>query len=345
LAKIISFFNNKGGVGKTTTSCNVAAGLSQYLDKKVLYVDLDPQCNATLLILGEERVSDVYWNYPGDTQTILEVVNPIIDDETSIDFSESNIFKGKNRFGVDIIMGHPRLSSIEDRLGEAWVKVQGGEIGALRRTNWCNDLVARVRDDYDYIVIDLGPSLGALNRSALIASDYFVSPMSIDIFSIIGLKNIREWIDDWSAKYQRGITNLSETRGAEILDRYPIETKIRILNGCLGYTTQTYASRKSKSGEKRPTKAYEKILEKFDEEFIENLGDFIASPSKNGNHILGQIPNMFSLAPLAQSNASPIRDLKSSDGIFGAHYSQSKEYSAIFDKVSENIDMRAGGTN
>jgi cellulose biosynthesis protein BcsQ len=343
LAKVISFFNNKGGVGKTTTSCNVAAGLSQHLNKKVLYLDLDPQCNATLLILGDEKISDVYWNYPVNAQTILKIVNPIIDDETSIEFSEDNILKGGNRFGVDIIMGHPRLSSIEDRLGEAWVKVQGGEIGALRRTNWCKDLVSRLRDSYDYIIIDLGPSLGALNRSALIASDYFVSPMSIDIFSIIGLKNIRDWIDDWSAKYQRGINNLKETRGADILDRYPIETKIRILNGCLGYTTQTYASRKSRSGEKRPTKAYEKILNKFDEEFIENLGSFLVTSSKGGNHILGQIPNMFSLAPLAQSNAAPIRDLKSSDGIFGAHYSQSKEYSAIFDGVSENIDMKVGG--
>lgn len=297
MAKVISFFNNKGGVGKTTTSCNVAAGLSQYLRKKVLYLDLDPQCNATLLILGEEKVSDVYWNYPGDTQTILEIVNPIIDDETSIGFSNDNIFKEGNRFGVDIIMGHPRLSSIEDRLGEAWVKVQGGEIGALRRTNWCKDLISRLRDYYDYIIIDLGPSLGALNRSALIASDYFVSPMSIDIFSIIGLKNIREWIDDWSAKYQRGITNLEETRGGDVFARYPIETDIRILNGCLGYTTQSYASRKNKGGEKRPTKAYEKILDKFDEEFIANLGDFLAPSSECGNHILGQIPNMFSLAP------------------------------------------------
>ncbi len=343
MAKVISFFNNKGGVGKTTTSCNVAAGLSQHLGKKVLYLDLDPQCNATLLILGEEKVSDVYWNHPGKTQTILEVVNPILDDEVSIGFNENIVFQEENRFSTDLVMGHPRLSSIEDRLGEAWGKIQGGEIGAVRRTNWCNDLISRLRSSYDYIIIDLGPSLGALNRSALIASDYFVSPMSIDIFSIIGLKNIRNWIDDWSTKYQRGINNLQETRGCEVFDEYPIEAEVRILSGCLGYTTQTYASRRKKGGEKRPTKAYEKILNTFDDEFVSNLGAFLATPSKEGNHILGQIPNMFSLAPLAQSNSAPIRDLKSSDGIFGAHYSQSKEYAAIFDRVSENIDERCGG--
>jgi cellulose biosynthesis protein BcsQ len=345
LAKVISFFNNKGGVGKTTTSCNVSAGLSQHLGRKVLYIDLDPQCNATLLILGESKVYDIYWNYPGVTKTILEVINPIIDDETSIRFECSSVSKEQNRFGVDLIMGHPRLSSIEDRLGEAWVKVQGGEIGALRRTNWCNDLVSRLRDEYDYIIIDLGPSLGALNRSALIASDYFVSPMSVDIFSIIGLRNIKEWVDDWSLKYKRGITNLKETRGDIIFSCYPIEPKIKILTGCLGYTTQTYASRKNKGGEKRPTKAYEKILDQFDTEFSKNIGVFLAESSKSGNHVLGQIPNMFSLAPIAQTNASPIRDLKSSDGIFGAHYSLAKEYANIFDSVAENIDSNAGGKN
>ncbi len=345
MAKVICFFNNKGGVGKTTTSCNVAAGLSQHLQKRVIYIDLDPQCNATLLILGEDKVSDIYWNSPGNTKTIYDAVSPIIDDETTIQFDTKDIYREDNRFGVNLVMGHPRLSSIEDRLGEAWVKVQGGEIGALRRTNWCNDLVLRLRDSYDYIIIDLGPSLGALNRSALIAADYFVSPMSIDIFSIIGLRNIKDWVDDWSAKYTRGITNLEETRGDDIFNKYNIEKEIKILTGCLGYTTQSYSSRKNKGGEKRPTKAYEKILEKFDEEFLENIGGFLAPLSKNKKHVLGQIPNMFSLAPIAQSNASPIRDLRSNDGIFGAHYSQSKEYAKIFDKVSENIDGNAGGQN
>ena len=343
MAKIISFFNNKGGVGKTTTSCNVAAGLAQHLRKKVLYIDLDPQCNATLLILGEEKISDSYWDNPKSAKTILNIINPIIDDETSITFKDEDILTDSNRFGVHLIMGHPRLSTIEDRLGEAWVKVQGGEIGALRRTNWCNDLLSRVRDHYDYVIIDLGPSLGALNRSALIASDYFVSPMSVDIFSIIGLRNIKEWVEDWSVKYQRGITNLEETRGQDVFHSFPIEKRVKILSGCLGYTTQTYASRKNKSGEKRPTKAYEKILEQFDKEFSENIGLFLAEGSRKDNHVLGEVPNMFSLAPIAQSSASPIRDLKSSDGIFGAHHFQAKEYSNIFDKIAENIELNAGG--
>ena len=212
MAKAICFFNNKGGVGKTTTSTNVAAGLARKYDKRVLYIDLDPQCNSTLLIAGEEFVAERYWEQPDTSRTILDIVQPILDDEPSIDFKHEYILKYPNRFGVDLIMGHPRLAAIEDRLGEAWAKVPGGEVGALRKTNWCNKLISDVNDQYDYILIDLGPSLGSLNRSALIASDYFITPMSVDVFSIIGLKNIKSWLDDWSAKYIRGVTYFIEQR-------------------------------------------------------------------------------------------------------------------------------------
>ncbi|CAH6891490.1 Helicase DnaB [Vibrio chagasii] len=339
MAKTICFFNNKGGVGKTTTSTNVAAGLSQFSDKRVLYIDLDPQCNSTLVILGEEKVTENYWSNPDDAKTILDVVEPILDDEPSIFFEPNVINKSFNRFGVDLIMGHPKLSTLEDRLGEAWVKIQGGDIGPIRKTNWCYDLLKKVENQYDYIIIDLGPSLGALNRSALIACDYFITPMSIDVFSIVGLRNIHSWFGGWFKKYERGIENLTIDRGENFLDRFNIKTELTIDKGCLGYTSQSYSSRKNSNGEKRPTKAYESILAQFDEEFLSNIGPFFHS-STGGNPVLGQVPNMFSIAPIAQKNCSPIRGLKSNDGIFGAHYSQAKEYAKIFDGISQELVNR-----
>jgi cellulose biosynthesis protein BcsQ len=343
MAKVISFFNNKGGVGKTTTSTNIAAGLTQKFGKKVLYIDLDPQCNSTLLITGEENVTDTYWVNPGKTKTILDVVAPLLEDEPSIAFSMGMVNKNYNRFGVHILMGHPKLSAIEDRLGEAWVKVTGGEIGALRKTNWCNALITNLRDEYDYIFIDLGPSLGSLNRSALIASDYFVTPMSVDIFSIIGLRNISDWLTDWIARYERGISNLVLNGQINFLDKYPVRNSIPIKQGCIGYTTQSYATRKNKDGERRPIHAFEVILSQFSIEFYANLGKFIPDYIDRNNLVLGDIPNMFSLAPLAQKNSAPIRALKASDGIFGAHYSQAKHYSSIFDSMSRNVVKNTGG--
>lgn len=343
MAKTICFFNNKGGVGKTTTSTNVAAGLSTGLNKRVLYIDLDPQCNSTLLILGGDVVSERYWDSPQNYKTILDVIQPILDDDPSIFFEEDIVCKDVNRFGVHLIMGHPQLSALEDRLGEAWVKISGGEIGAFRKTNWFSSLIDKVDSDYDYILVDLGPSLGSLNRSTLIAADYFVTPMSIDIFSIIGLRNVRTWFDTWSNKYRGGALLLEEDRGGEVFARFNIKRNISITSGCLGYTTQTYATRKNAYGERRPTKAYERLLTKFDEVFLEFLGGYLVDASKDGHHILGNIPNMFSLAPIAQSSSSPIRDLKAEDGIFGAHYSQAKEFSSIFDNVAIEVVKRLEG--
>ncbi|MGA5484904.1 ParA family protein [Pseudomonas siliginis] len=343
MAKVIAFFNNKGGVGKTTTSCNVAAGLSQKLNKRVLYVDLDPQCNATLLIAGEDRVTECYWSAPENYKTIIDIVGPLLVDEPGIDFSVDAIIKKKNRFGVDLIMGHPNLSEIEDRLGEAWVKVPGGDVGALRKTNWCNALVTSVGKKYDYIILDLGPSLGSLNRSALIASDYFVTPMSIDIFSIVGLRNISRWLDDWNKKYDRGVNNLADTH-PQYFATYLIKNSVNINSGCLGYTSQAYHARKNKDGDRRPTKAFESILKLFEENFRTYLGKYSVANVDNERLMLGVIPNMFSLAALAQQSSSPIRDLKASDGIFGAHYSQAKNYSEIFDNIALNIVKNIGAT-
>lgn len=336
MGKVISFFNNKGGVGKTTTSCNVAAGLALGLGKKTLYLDLDPQCNATLLIQGEDTVAECYWANPSDYLTIRDIVSPLLVDEPNIRFDPGAVIEGGNRFGVDLIMGHPNLSEIEDRLGEAWVKVPGGDIGALRKTNWCSSLVDNLRENYDYIIIDLGPSLGSLNRSALIASDFFVTPMSIDIFSIIGLRNISGWLVDWIRKYDRGINNLLDTH-PEFIEQYQISRAVRIQHGCLGYTSQAYHARRNRDGETRPTKAFEHILNLFEENFRQNLSQFRAPNVDAESMMLGVIPNMFSLAALAQQSSAPIRDLKANDGIFGAHYSQAKIYSSIFDKIARNI--------
>lgn len=341
MAKTICFFNNKGGVGKTTMSCNVAAGLTQKYGKKVLFIDLDPQCNSSLLIFGEDKIAETYWNENELTKSVLNVVDPLLIDDPNICFSPEFIVNETNRFSVDAILGHPKLSMIEDRLGEAWGKVAGGDIGALRKTNWCFSLIQLVEDKYDYIFIDLGPSLGSLNRSALIASDYFVTPMAIDIFSLIGLRNISEWLDEWVARYERGIQNLLESAQATLITKFQINDCLKIKKGFIGYTTQSYISKTLSDGSKRPTAAYEMIRKKFDQDFGDYLGRYRKENISLEMLTLGEIPNMFSLAPLAQSSSSPIRGLKASDGIFGAHYSQVEKFKDLFDSISNEIIANA----
>lgn len=337
--KVLSFFNNKGGVGKTTLTCNLAAHLARD-GHRILVVDVDPQCNATILALGEDRAAPLYWtDEPSEererTSNLWSLLEPIELGEPEVSASVRPIPNDSIRFGFDLIPGHPRVSIIEDRLSQAWRDTIGGDVGGLRKTNWVVTLARHVAPSYDLMILDLGPSLGSLNRTALLGSDYFVTPMGADVFSILGLRNISTWLRDWTSAYLRGVENCERTSpGASA--RFGLATHLPILHGFVGYTVQAYIA-KFKQGEKRPTKAFERVTSSFGAEVQANLQDFFAPGVTVENALLGEVPNMYSLVPLAQTANAPIIDLKSSDGLVGSHYNQAKRYVEILRSVSSSL--------
>lgn len=342
--RAISFFNNKGGVGKTTLTCNLAALLAE-TGCRVLLIDCDPQCNATVLVLGEERAASLYWPTTGsgtsELPTILDVVGPIEHGDADIN---SNVLPSPaehNRFGVDVLPGHPRLSVVEDRLSDAWRDAISGDTGGLRKTSWVSKLVTSMGSKYDYVFLDLGPSLGSLNRTALLGSEYFCTPMGADIFSILGLRNISEWIRSWSDLYKNAIA-LCQQRHPATIERYQIPTDVALTHGYLGYTIQSYVA-KYAAGERRPTKAYEAIIQQFPTEVMKYLGDNLAPGVTEKTVHLGDIPNMFSIVPLAQSAAAPVSALRAADGVRGAHHAQVRRYVEILKVVAETLQKNAAG--
>jgi len=343
--KVISFFNNKGGVGKTTLTCNLASVFSKELKKRVLVIDCDPQCNATVLILGEDRTVPIYWDtiVPPENppiSTLLDVLKPIEVGDSSINPSITPVSAIANRFEVDLLPGHPRMSIIEDRLSDAWRGTSAGDIGGLRKTNWCSLFCDSLKDKYDIIFLDLGPSLGSLNRTCLLGSDFFVTPMGADIFSIIGLRNIGDWLQQWTKIYSQGVKLCDESNKTDI-DNFAVRRSIPITNGFAGYTVQAYIA-KYIGGERRPTKAFEKILHTFPEEIEKNLGGFKPSHITTENFTLGEVPNMYSLVPLAQAVSSPICYLKSSDHLVGTHYTQVANYKKILVEVACSLAHNVG---
>jgi cellulose biosynthesis protein BcsQ len=182
--KSICFFNNKGGVGKTTLLCNVASYLATERKFRVVVVDADPQCNATQLILGEDKIQTLY-RVPAikriKTQksrtTLFDLLRPITIGESVISTPRTLIHGKDNKFGVDLLPGHPQLALLEDRLSQAWLQLSGGDVGGARQTNWNNQLCRILEKSYDVAFFDVGPSLGALNRSVLLGTDYFITPL------------------------------------------------------------------------------------------------------------------------------------------------------------------------
>jgi cellulose biosynthesis protein BcsQ len=335
--KILSFFNNKGGVGKTTLTGNIASYLALEMGKRVLIVDCDPQCNITQYIIGDEKTIDLYWPKDSNkdspkTKTIMDVVQPIVDGDASINPSVKPISLKSNRFGVDLLPGDPRFSLFEDQLSQAWNEIPSGKAGGFRISNWLRTYLANLDNSYDIAFVDVSPSLGALNRSVLLSSDHFITPLGADAFSLLGVRNISRWISGWLDYYDVGIQQ-AERFNPGILDRYNIPKEASIRNGYIGYTLQQYIA-KSKEGVRRPTKAYERILNDVPLE----VESFLARFSRDSEELrLGDVPNLYSLIPLAQTVNAPIIGLRAKDGLVGSQFSQAQTYKTIIGELAASI--------
>ena len=337
--KKIAFFNNKGGVGKTTLACNLANYFAEDKKLNILVVDLDPQCNSTQLILSPEKCAEIYWDEqnagtPPQIDTIYKAVRPLEEGDGEADPIQP-IPRKNNRFNVDLIPGHPRISAFEDKLGPSFRDATAGDVSGLRMTIWLKQLLAPFEDKYDIAILDVGPSLGALNRSILASSDYFITPMGADIFSVVALRNISEWLSAWIDLYQEGV-QLCIKRNPGAIERHRIPEKLDISKGFLGFTVQQYSTVTIR-GKRRATVAYDQIINKIPETAEEYLFDFTKSDINFSDLKLGDIPHLRSLVPLAQSASAPLARLQSNDGLTGGQYSQQKNYIALIENVGNKL--------
>ncbi|GHU89328.1 chromosome partitioning protein ParA [Bacteroidia bacterium] len=161
MGKIIALANQKGGVGKTTTTINLAASLSA-LDKKILVVDADPQANAS----------------SGLGINIREVKNSIY--ECIVNKVDACIAIVKTELGnLDVIPSH--------------IDLVGAEIEMLNfenREKVLKEVLTSVKDKYDYILIDCSPSLGLITVNALTAADSVIIPVQCEYFALEGISKL-----------------------------------------------------------------------------------------------------------------------------------------------------------
>lgn len=160
MGKVLAFSNHKGGVGKTTSTVNIGAGLS-YLDKKVLLLDLDPQSNLSQSFGIENPEKSIYNALKGECG--LEPINL--------------------KTNLDLIPASLDLSGVEIELSS-----EPGREYLLR------ELLDEIRDNYEYIIVDCPPSLGLLTVNALVAADEVYIPLQSEYLAIKGLTKINEVI-------------------------------------------------------------------------------------------------------------------------------------------------------
>jgi len=322
--KTIAFFNNKGGVGKTSLVYHLAWMFADH-GIKTLAVDLDPQANLTAMFLNEERLESL-WPDDDHPDTVFGSVRPIL--RGIGDIANPHVEQISDRLGL--IPGDLGLSRFEDKLSDAWPRCQLSDESAFRTMTAFHRLIHRGAEwGAELALIDVGPNLGAINRSALIASDQVCLPLAPDLFSLQGLKNLgptlREWRAVWSDLLAKAPSGLSIPKGT----MQPI-----------GYIVMQHGILDT-----RPVKAYKRWMDRIPSIYRDAvLNEAVSSlPSvADDPYCLSLLKHYRSLMPMAMEARKPIFFLKSADGAIGAHIEAVRSCYTDFRLLAAKIAIAAG---
>ena len=325
---VLTFFNNKGGVGKTSLVYHLAWMLSR-IGERVLACDLDPQANLTATFLSE-RALESLWDGDAENRTIYQCVQPL----TAVgDLREPLIQQVSDTLGL--IPGDLALSSFEDSLSSEWPNALG-ESNLYRPFRILTAFWQIMQNGAEAIeativLVDVGPNLGALNRSALIATDHVIAPLGADLFSLQGLRNLGPTLARWTREWSTRRDNWNPPGFA--LPKGGMRP--------MGYIVQQHSVRLG-----RPVQAYDKWVNRMPEAYHRHLlnsrqGTFPDKPD-NDEHCLATVRHYRSLVPMAQEARKPIFTLTNADGAIGGHATAVSNAYADFKALAEAIRQRIG---
>lgn len=327
--KSIAFFNNKGGVGKTSLVYHLAW---MYADHglKVLVADLDPQANLTSMFLDEDRLVSL-WSDDGEPRTIRDCLRPLMSRQG--DILEPVVERLQPTLGL--IPGHLGLSRFEDLLSENWPKCLDGQEAAFRvMTAFHRIILSGARQmEADLVLINVGPNLGAINRAALIAAAQVVIPLAPGLCALSALCDLgltlRAWRQGWEVR-------------AKAL---PAEVSIEMPSGEMrpaGYVVTQRSAHASRFAEVSP--AWGDQVSRVYRESV--LGESSPSNPNPGDdpHCLARLRHYRSLMPMAMDAHKPMFFLKPADGAIGSHIDAVRACYKDFEALARNIAANAGVT-
>jgi len=328
--KTLSLFNHKGGVGKTTLTVNVADTLVD-MGFRVLMIDADPQCNLSSFYL-EEKDLDALLGESAEGEdaggTIWSAIKPVVVGRGGI----QKVEPFEIREGLFLCPGDVLLADYEEELPQAWTdsfarKERGYDVMcALSRA------VRAMGEEYavDIILYDVGPNVGPLNRTILLDSDFFATPVAADLFSLRALstvgRSLGRWIGDWST-----VRDLAKESADDLLHGKPCY---------LGYITSGY---KVSSGRvaTRPHEYWEqKIAPRVRDKIVQDLRAVDPELVPKGSNKLAAIKNFQSLAPQAQESGLAIGKLRGH--VNAGYYAQVDEAAHEFLLLTRELVKRMG---
>lgn len=204
MAHVLSTINLKGGVGKTTITVGLAEILAAEWNQKVLVIDLDPQTNATVALLGEERWEQI--NEKGHTLHSL-FADAIEDDPAKRKFDLTSTLQRKAspteaaRDNVHLLPSSLELIDVQDRLAS----MPSGRFYSNNPTDLLNRATRPIIDEYDWVIIDCPPNLGIITLNGLRISEGFIIPTIPDVMSTYGIPQILQRVAAFAAEVGQNI--------------------------------------------------------------------------------------------------------------------------------------------
>ncbi|MBF2090400.1 MAG: AAA family ATPase [Synechococcales cyanobacterium K44_A2020_017] len=324
---IIAFFNNKGGVGKTSLVYHLA-WMYRDLGLNVLAADFDPQANLTSAFLDEEQLEEI-WLAADQPNTVFRCFQPLIRGIGDISDPALSVIEE----GLHLLNGDLQLSSFEDDLSAEWPGCLDRKERSFRVISsfWRLLQTAASQPKSSVILMDLGPNLGAINRSALIAADYVVVPLSPDLFSLQGLKNLGPTLLRWREEWQ---DRASKNPASDL--HIPLGTMQPI-----GYIILNHAVRLD-----RPAKAFQRWIERIPTTYHQEVlleSNVHSRDITADSNCLALLKNYQSLMPMAQEAHKPIFHLKPADGAIGAHSTAVQnafwDFKQLAERIAKSVDL------
>ena len=326
----VAFFNNKGGVGKTSVVYHLAWMYAD-LGVSVVAADLDPQANLTSMFLKEREMEELLTPDP-PRDTVHGALMPLL---RGIGDIGDPVIRTPAP-AISLIPGDLALSQAEDDFSSQWPLCLDRNERAFRVITALSRILekAKAEAEAELVLIDVGPNLGAINRAALIASDFVAVPLSPDLFSLQGLRNLgptlRSWRKGWSdrvasGKGLNGLSDLSMPSGS----MSPI-----------GYMVLQHAVRLD-----RPVRAYARWMDAIPGEYRESILD--REPGKTrridkDENCLGTLKHYRSLMAYAQDARKPMFKLTSADGAIGGHINAVQDCYFDFRALAREVSKRCG---
>lgn len=329
---VLTFFNNKGGVGKTSLVYHLAWSFADR-GKSVLVCDLDPQANLTTAFFDEDELESL-WNEDSQVKqesatTIYQCVQPLLQvgdiRKPALQKINPNLY---------LIPGDLALAGFEDILSGVWPDALGANNlyrpFRILTAFWTIMQMAAEESGASLILADVGPNLGAINRSALIATDHVIVPLGADLFSLQGLRNLGPTLIRWRRDWEKRRENWEEPDFSLPMGHMRP----------LGYVVQQHSIRMS-----RPVKAYDKWMRRIPNDYanflVGNSSDPVPDLPMNDPECLSMIKHYRSLIPMAQEVRKPIFHLTPADGAIGGHSVSVTEARNDFQKLGKIVSTRA----